>query len=576
MRKLGVTFRSKNVIPDGFCTADELNHFYLNNPLKDFIPSSELIDSYSNTRVSGVCDSLEFMLVTENQIKDTILKLKSNAGGHDQITLTMLKYSLSVTLPIITHIVNTCLGNNVFPNSWKISVVVPLAKLCNPKELKDIRPISLLPVLSKVCEKVIAEQLNIYLDKYTILPTNQSGFRKKYSCATALLGVTDDIFSALDSNKLLILILLDFSKAFDTVNYDLLFAILKHIGIGISALKLFKNYFSNRTQFVALHGDYSTHGYLTCGVPQGSILGPILFTIYTSVIIKNIQFCKSHFYADDSQLYHSFLEADLATAVDQINSDLQSFSSASRDHALIVNPQKTKMMLFGKMFNPVLRDKIKSLIDIRVDDDRLEFVDSAKSLGLIIDYKLRFAEHVSRSIQKAFASLKTIYSIRKILNYKCKIIMCDSLVLSHFNYADCIYGPCLDFITRRKVQLVQNCCMRLIFGIKKRQRITCKLKVIPWLSMEGRRHLHAACTFHKIIYNKCPPYLLNKVRFRTDVHNINIRRKDIITVPVHAHNFFTRSYSYYICKVYNSIPSEFKQMTPAKFKNKFCRYLSEA
>lgn len=388
-----------------------------------------------------------------------------------------------------------------------------------------------------------------------------------------MLSVTDDIINALDSNKLLILILLDFSKAFDTVNYKLLFSILKHIGVGISALKLFKNYFSDRTQSVSLYGNRSVNGYLTCGVPQGSILGPILFTIYTSVIIKNIQFCKSHFYADDSQLYYSFLEADLKTAVQQINADLESFCSASKDHALIVNPQKSKMILFGKMSNPALRASIKSQIDIRVDGNKLDFVDSANSLGLIIDYKLRFVEHISKAIQKAFAALKIIYSIRRILSYKCKVMLCDSLVLSHFNYADCIYGPCLDFITKRKIQLVQNSCMRLIFGIKKYQRITYKLKVIPWLNMDTRRYFHTTCIFHRIIYNKCPPYLLNKIRFRTDVHNINIRHKDVITVPVHTHTFFTRCYSYSVCKIYNSIPLRFKQMTPAKFKNEFYKYL---
>lgn len=152
-------------------------------------------------------------------------------------------------------------------------------------------------------------------------------------------------------------------------------------------------------------------------------------------------------------------------------------------------------------------------------------------------------------------------------------MLCDSLVLSHFNHCDTVYGPCIDSTEARRIQKVQNSCLRLIFGIKRRQRISYKLKTVGWLNMYNRRRLHLACFFHKILKYKSPPYLLNKLTFRNDVHNINIRRKDILTVPQHRKEIFKRSFSYNIAACINKLPFDGLILSCDSFKKRYKKYL---
>lgn len=574
LNALGVTFKTRNTtIPDSLSSPDEMNNFFLSASKLNFTPSSDLINTYRNSKFCNVTDLMEFVFVRESDICKVIDSLKSNVSGYDGISLSLIKYSAPVILPIITHIINFCIGHNLFPDTWKISVIQPLPKIKNPIEYKDIRPISILPTLSKILEKVMAMQIRSHLDKYNIIPPTQSGFRKGYSCGTALLGVIDDIITDLDNDKFSLLILLDFSKAFDTLNHELLLSILQYIGLSHSAVNTLRSYLVNRVQIVKINDEYSNPGDITCGVPQGSILGPLLFTIYTSVFVNCIRYCHYHLYADDTQLYYSFTKNNVHQANQKINADLNNFTDVATKHSLTINPNKSKMILFGKTSNVNLRTEVINKLDIRIKGNKLEYTESAKNLGLIIDYKLRFREHIKRQIQKAYMNLKVIYSCRHYINFKTKILLCELLVLSNFSYLDTVYGPCVDTNDARRVQVVQNSCLRLIYGIRRRKRISHKLKCIPWLNMEKRRYLHSACLFHKIIKLKSPPYLYNKIKFRTDIHNINIRRKDELSVPVHKHSFFERSFSYNVCKVYNSIPPEYKTLPIDKLKKFMRRYL---
>lgn len=417
--------------------------------------------------------------------------------------------------------------------------------------------------MSKVLEKVMSNQIKNYLEKYNVLPVCQSGFRLNHSCETTLLNITDDIISATDNEQFTVLVLLDFTKAFDTIDHDLLLAILKYIGFHRDALKLMSDYLVGRTQAVILDSEMANPLLIKCGVPQGSILGPLLFSIYTSVFTTHISYCKYHFYADDTQLYISFDRDNVEIARRQLNKDIQQLVSIAKRHSLNINPAKSQAMLFGK---PKIRDEIMSTFDIYIDNVKINFSNCCKNLGVLLDTSLRFREHVSAIIQKAYASLKLIYSNREMFTQKVKVMLCESLVLSKFNYCDALYDSCIDSKDIKRIQLVQNSCLRLIFGIRKYQRISHKLQSVPWLNMKLRRIIHKTCVYHKIIVNKVPAYLYNKIRFRTDVHNINLRNKNIITPPQHKYSFFERSFQFCIAKVYNSVPNSYKKLSVSQFK----------
>lgn len=558
--------RTERDLPDNLSSPDELNNHFLNVPNRNFICDPEIVNFYNNKCLTN--NKLEFTFVSEDEVLAAINSIKSKAVGHDGISLNLINYSIQVTLPLITHIINTCIGHSVLPKSWRLSVVMPLPKKSKPKNFNDIRPISLLPILSKVFEKIIARQLWIHLDKYNILPEYQSGFRAGHGCVTALLHILDDVIKDMDRGMYVALVLLDFSKAFDTISHDLLLLILKYIGLGPSAVELFRQYLADRHQIVRCGDRCSQPGRLSFGVPQGSVLGPILFIIYTSVFVSSIRNSKYHLYADDTQFYYSFKPCDLDDATSRINADLMEFCNFARRHNLILNPEKTKAILFGGCAGVSVREHIRNRLGITLDGQKIEIVESARSLGVVIDSGLRFEEYIVKQIQKSVINLKIIHSVRKIINYKTKILLCEILVLANLNYADSLYGPCLDSHLVRRIQVIQNSCLRLIYGVGRREHVSHKLKTIPWLNMHQRRYLHSACLFHKILLSKTPPYLINKITYRTDVHSINIRRKDQLTIPIHSHTFFQRCFSYNIARVYNELPCELKTLNIRRFKYK--------
>lgn len=375
---------------------------------------------------------------------------------------------------------------------------------------------------------------------------------------------------ATDQSLCTALILLDFSRAFDTINFEILLSILHYIGLADCTIKLFENYLRNRQQKVSIDNVSSNYLYLRSGVPQGSILGPLLFTVYTSQIVKCLRYCNIHLYADDSQLYKSFKPDSVQIACVELNQDLDSFVNLAKDHCLVINPNKSNVMLFGPR---KARLEIKNSVIIKIDNNNIQLVEQSKSLGVIIDSDLRFEAHIATCMKKAYATLKLIYGSRRYLTQKTKIMICESLVLSNLNFADALYGPSLTCMYKSKVQKIQNSCLRLIYGIRRHERISYKLQDSGWLNMERRRLLHAACLYHKIVVNKLPVYLFNKIRFRTDVHTLNIRFKGLLTPPIHRTQLFKRSFSYQICQVYNALPNNLKQVSLYRFKTMYKKLL---
>jgi hypothetical protein len=405
-----------------------------------------------------------------------------------------------------------------------------------------------LPSLSKILEKTLEIQISQFLDLHNILPEKQSGFRSGYGCSTALTDVTDNIFKELDSHKATVLLMLDYTKAFDMLNHEILISILKFIGFSVSAANLIKSFLAGRTQRVCLNGVFSDVGDVTVGVPQGSILGPLLYSIYTSNFFRCLRHCDYHMYADDTQLLFSFNPANSDQANECINEDLETLLNVSKSHMLKLNPDKSVAILFA---GDNMRNNLLQNLNLKIGDNNVVFRDSAKNLGVIIDYKLRFREHVTAKLKIAYSVLKMLYSHRHYLERDTKKMLCDALILSHLNFCDNIYGPCLDSGDIRRIQKLQNSCLRFIYGIRRRERISHKLKDAGWLNMQNRRLLHTLCFFYKVLKYKSPPYLIKKIRYRTDIHNINIRNRYLLNIPSHQKELYKRSFSYCIASLVN-------------------------
>jgi len=562
---------SINELPDTLSDVEQLNNYFISASQPNNAPCQNIINNLMVSKMDGV-GNFNFSLADEDLVYKTLLSIKSNAQGNDEMNLRMLLLCSPYIIPYLTHIINFSIEHNVFPDTWKIATVMPLPKNKNPTCFKDIRPISILPTLSKVFEKIILIQVKIYLDKYNILPDTQSGFRPMHSCTTALCSVTNDIITATENSQLTLLVLLDYSKAFDTINHSLLIATLKHIGFSNTAYDLIKNYLNNRKQCVLYKNNKSIQAVVSNGVPQGSILGPVLFCIYILSFQKYLTHCKSHYYADDTQVYLSFSESETINAVKQMNEDLLALFDISQKYCLSLNPTKSQVMLFGPK---KARIRVINFVDIRLNNQPLMIADSARNLGLIIDSDLRFDKQITEINKKCFSSLRLLFNSRHILNTKIKKNLCEALVLSHLNYADVVYGACLTDFNCRRLQRIQNCCVRFIYNLKRKSSVSNKLNDLAWLSITQRRFLHACTLFHKICMSKQPKYLYSKIIVRSNIHDRNIRRNYLLTIPKHQTSAFQRSFSYIICKCLNLLPLTLKTLKPLDFKRTLKKMLLE-
>lgn len=289
------------------------------------------------------------------------------------------------------------------------------------------------------------------------------------------------------------------------------------------------------------------------GVPQGSILGPILFILYSADIIKDISHCQFHLYADDLQLYHSFLPRDCGVAVNNINCDLSRVYQWSHSNSLVLNPKKSKFILTGSKANI---GKI-SLEDIKiaVGGEPVEYVDEARSLGVIIDSQLKFESQVLESVRSCFYRLKMLYNIRQYLSEELRITLCESLILSKLNYCDVVFGPCLYGKTQKLLQRVQNACARFCFYIPPRSHVTPYLNSSNLLKMKARRDLHLATLLFGVIKDKSPPYLYSKLEWARDKSRYPSRSCSLVFVTKkHRTVAFRGSFRFAASRCWNDLP----------------------
>ncbi|KAL1459074.1 hypothetical protein WDU94_011083, partial [Cyamophila willieti] len=370
---------------------DELNQYFVsvvptpNSSVKNRI--LEEMERGLNTRPVNSDTLFNFVEVSEVDVSKAILSIKSKAGGYDGMDGRMVRTILPYVLPVLTHIFNKSLSTGVFPTEWKSANVVPLQKINSPTSCNDYRPISLLPILSKALEKLAIWQIIDFAESQNVLDVFQSGFRRRHSTATALVKVTDDIRLSLDAGKVTFLVLLDMSKAFDSVDFDILLATLKSMGLSENALSWIDSYLRGRRQRILHDGKHSEWKNINAGVPQGSVAGPLLFAIYISSLQRVFHRCKYHVYADEIQIYTHCLPGKMSDTIRELNEELSRFHEWTKSIFLRPNPQKTKAMAFGpkSVINSL---DMAHLPPIILDGTVIPFSDTVKNLGVIIDSTL--------------------------------------------------------------------------------------------------------------------------------------------------------------------------------------------
>ena len=562
-------------IPQHLLDPESINLHFLDVPGGSAVSISDLTYFEWNNKFPQ-----EFKLgrVTEDVVGKIILSIKSNAQGVDRLSRDMILLTLPHSLPIITAIINTSIDSRIFPSLWKTALVRPIPKNPNPSAFKDLRPISLLPYLSKILEKVVYDQVLKYCEDLNILPDLQSGFRRGRSTSTALLEVIDNVLSCRDGGSASILVLLDYSRAFDSINIPMLLAKMSYYGFHKSTVEWFDSYLTDRSQRVeinALDGTSLTSQdrLVYRGVPQGSILGPLLFILYTADIPNSINSCKYHLYADDLQLYLPIRVSDFGVAIDKLNQDLSRIALWSARNCLMLNPSKTKYLVLGSERQIQKVIALNPVITIQGVD--IERVDEARNLGILMDGRLRFENFVLETIRNCFYRLKVLYRIRDNISQDLRVLLCDALVLSKLNYGIVVYGPCLLAKSKVLVQRVQNACARYCFKIPPRQHVTPYLHGTKILRMCDRLKLYTASLLFGVVNRKTPNYLFNKLIFRS---SSRIRScAPVLEIPQYNTTAFRGSFRYNASKIWNNIPPPIRNIkTIGTFKKKYKTYLLQS
>ena len=411
------------------------------------------IDESIHYKRSGANPSLSgFDEVSTEELINIIESLPEKFSSLDTIPLWLFKKCIPELLPTIHFIVNESLKNGVFPEALKEAAIRPSLKKpsLDADDLKSYRPVSNLTYLSKILEKAVHGQLTKYIASNDLLPKVQSGYRKFHSCETAVTKIYNDILLMIDKKENVILLLLDLSAAFDTINHELLLKKLENsYGITQEVLKWMDSYLSGRSFKVVIKQCSSSSCLLEIGVPQGSILGPLLFIMYTSELESIVQKYgySIHLYADDTQVYFAF-------DVHSPNPDLSSVKACFTEikqwmtlNFLKLNEEKTEFIDIGPYVSPV------SSLDL--NDLSIEPVKKAKNLGFVFDHQLSLNEQISAVSQKCYLNQRNLYRIASKLSYELKIQLVHSNILCFIDYCNSVYST-LTIKQLHSLQKVQN------------------------------------------------------------------------------------------------------------------------
>ena len=480
---------------------------------------------------------------------------------------------------MITRIINLSLSEGTFPDQLKTAIVRPSLKKpsLDPEEMGNYRPIANLSFISKLLERTAAAQLNTYLSSNSLQETNQSAYRSGHSTETALLHVYDDIICAMGERKVVLFVMIDLSAAFDTIDIEILQRTLHHLGIRDKAAQWFCSYMTQRMQRVKVNNMQSTATKTRFGVPQGSVLGPILFTLYMTSLGRLLRHhqVRFHCYADDTQLWIPCEPLHLNDAIRRMESCLSDVQQWMSHFQLKMNCAKTEYLVIRS--HRLTRDfKVFHAV---AGADIFPSTSAVKNLGILTSCDMSLDAHVSSLSRACFAHLKNISRIKKHLDQKTLEIVVHTFVTNKLDYCNSLLLGAPSAVLGR-IQRIQNAAARLLTDTALHAHITPVLRELHWLPVEKRVLYKVVLLVFKIINGAGPSYLLSVPTNRdaSAVRTLRSNNCNVLNVPFTTSTIvFNRSFTYAAPRIWNTLPHEMRVLTDLDvFKKQLKTFLFNA
>ena len=559
---------NKFITTEGNCCIDkneivnEFNKYFtnigqnLNAKLNQTVhdPTHYINNNPANFFCTPTCPTEIINIVHSNNSK--------KSGGYDNVDPNIIQHVIPQIANQLAHIFNNSFTMGIVPRKLKIAKVIPLYKSENPELFTNYRPISILPCLSKILERLMYNRINNFLAEYNILSNKQYGFRGNYSTYMAMIDLVDKISSNIDQKNHNIGIFLDLSKAFDTIDHNILLKKLQCYGIRGIACEWFKSYLSDRAQYVLYNNTESEYMKITCGVPQGSILGPLLFIIYINDIVNVSNILKPMLFADDTSLFHA--HTHFHTLIEEVNIELQKIAIWFNTNKLTLNVKKSNFIIFtpkGKIYNT-------DNAEIIINGNKIKQVKFTKFLGIYIDEHLSWKIHINNLAKKIARNVGMLNKLKYFLPLYTMKTLYYSLTLPHLQYCVLLWSNTYT-IHLKKIKILQKRAIRIITKSQYTSHTDPLFLKLKLLKLSDIYKHQLGIFMYKSVNDQLPDNLTSMLKLTENIHNHNLRNFNGFYIQnIRTNNRkFTINYSGPV--FWNTLPQHIRKLRTIKqFKGK--------
>ena len=569
--------KKKDDFPDNFLNgqqsisnpsdiADTFNLYFssIGSSLASKIPSTDVhFTDYLHDRNTS---SLFLTPTNSFEISQVVQDLNNASCGFDGIHSTVVKSCIPFISHLLAHIFNLSFLTGFVPSNLKIAKVTPVFKTGDRRDFSNYRPISVLPCFSKILEKLIYKRLFNFLSNFHILYDQQFGFRSKHSTDMALIQLVDNLSNSLSEKLHSVGVFIDLSKAFDTIDHTILLSKLEHYGVRGIAHQWFANYLSNRKQYTTVKNCDCSPLTVHYGVPQGSILGPLLFLLYVNDLHCCSTLLSFILFADDTTILLS--HPNLASLINILNFELIKVSSWFQVNKLSLNSTKTKYMVFSRSMN--LHNPHEPVM---INDTAISKVHFTKFLGVIIDDKLSWCHHIASVSNVISRNSGVLSKLRSFLPCSTLFTLYNTLILPYLNYCNIVWAR----TTTNKLQSlikVQKRAIRICSLSHPRDHTTPLFAKLRTLTLVDINKLQTGILMYKYTNNLLPRTFSSYFTNVNDIHQYHTRSHKNLYVPFTRTSYSMNTLRFYGPRLWNGLDPPIKfQSSVGRFKNNYTKHL---